>query len=63
MGVVLEAKDIGQNDLKMLSVHSLKFLRVFPVGFAVLAWQGELASAFWAFCHAALNYGWASSAG
>ena len=44
-------------------VHPLKFFSVFSVGFAVLAWQGELASAFWAFRHAALNYGGAASAG
>jgi len=38
-------------------------LGVFSVGLAVLAWQWELVSAFWAFCHAALYYGWAGSAG
>mgnify|MGYP007042454522 CR=1 FL=1 len=51
------------SDFKMLSVWSLEFLGVFSVGFAVLAWKLEFASAFGAFGHAALNHGGAASAG
>lgn len=63
MGCILGVDNARWLCLKILLLAYSNFWAYFSVGLAVLAWQWEFLSAFGAFCHAALYYGWAGSAG